>query len=82
MYPSALAIKYRVGDCATRSEFGDDDKLWEIKKIGTKHYGYTLYGGDGKMLSDEFDYFENNIAPFKRECKKKCDKVCERKPRK
>ncbi len=72
LYPQALAkeLKYKVGDCAGFSEFGESDRIWKIVKIGKEHYGYTLYGGDGKLKSEEFHYFEKFIAPFKRKCVK------------
>lgn len=77
LYPSNLATdlaekrKYLVGDCAAYSEFGSNDRIWQIIKIGKKHYAYEPYGVKGRVYSEEFDYFEKFIAPFKRECGKK-----------
>jgi hypothetical protein len=65
----AKELKYKVGDCAGFSEFGESDRIWKIVKIGKKQYGFTLIGGDGKLKSEDFDYFEKVLAPFKRSCK-------------
>lgn len=73
LYPPALAkeLKYKVGDCAAYSEFGEIDRVWQVVKIGKKQYAYKQYGTNEKLRSEDFDYFEKFIAPFKRECGKK-----------
>lgn len=77
LYPLSLTAdvaekpRYAIGDCAAFSEFGSNDRIWQITKVGKKHYGYELYGIKSRTYSEEFDYFEKFIAPFKRECGKK-----------
>ncbi len=62
--------KYNIGDCAAYSEFANNDYIWEIVFIGKKQYGFRAYGDNGKIYSEDFSYFDNYKAPFKRECVK------------
>ena len=70
-------LKYKVGDCAAYSEFGNDDPIWEIVEIGQQQYGFRAYKGKNatsnanfKVYSENFRYFETFKAPFKRKCVK------------
>lgn len=69
-WTDSLRHKYKVGDCAAYSEFAEGDYVWEIVFVGQKQYGFRVYGGNGKLYSEDFSYFDTYKAPFKRECVK------------
>jgi hypothetical protein len=70
---SAKEVKpiYKVGDCAARSEFGNTTPIWKISLVGKRQYGYRDVQKperDPIIWSENFEYFETVVAPFKRDC--------------